>query len=139
MQGPDWFSSWYQSWVDNECRKIDFVASWTTLVSCYDQLSFIDSLDDAMRMEEFKWIVHEMNKFLTRTRNALLKCEDWTDAVDWLGNHLDSTDAVSDRKSLAYQMLRQRWILNARGSLLSTAESIEEEEDLGQGEGQWAD
>lgn len=102
----------FHDWVDNETAHLDVVASWENLCETYDQLRFTDELSDAVRLEEYKWIIKEMNKFLTRMRNKLMSCEDWMAAMVMLSQAWTPTGQtnINDRKALAYQKLRQIWI-----------------------------
>lgn len=98
-------------WVENETRALDVVASWETLCDVYRTLEFNDPLSDAMRMEEFKWIIGEMNKHLSRARKKLLTCTDPESMKDALSKMFISTEAkVSNRMDLTYHKLRQMWV-----------------------------
>lgn len=119
--------------VRNETRHLDLVASWETLCDIYDALRFHDAVSDAMRLEEFKWIIQETNKFLTRMRNGLAKAKDYRSAVEYLGNQFKSQEAkaINSRQSLAYNKLRQRWAMQLATQFSMRAEELEEEgEDL---------
>lgn len=99
-------------WIDNETMHLDVVASWESLCETYDQLRFTDELTDATRLDEYKWIIKEMNKFLTRMRSSLMKCKDWEATVMTLMKAWTPTGQtnLNDRKALAYQKLRQMWV-----------------------------
>ena len=83
MPGPESTTS-IRDWVDEETRHIDVVASWESLCDTYDTLRFTDPLSDAERLEEFRWIVQQMNSFLTKIRTKLLSCKDMEAMVDML-------------------------------------------------------
>lgn len=98
--------------IQDQTAPLDLVASWETLCDVYHTLEFSDPIGDTVRLEEFKWIIKEMNKFLTRMRNKLMSCVD-KDAVKTVleeSFHPTGKIAVDSRKSLAYQKLRQKWI-----------------------------
>jgi hypothetical protein len=99
-------------WADKECRHLDLVASWEVLLSAYDFLGFTDEIADEVRLAEFKTVIGEMNKFLTRMRNGLMKTRDIDDAVAFLTQHANTADMnnVKGRASVAYNKLKQRWI-----------------------------
>lgn len=125
--------SWLAAFIEAETRHIDLVASWETLVSMYEQLRFLDELTDRDRMEEFKWIVKEMNKFLTRARNSLGSCvkrRDSDGAMSWLIDQYSTKDAtnVTDRKSLVYAKLKQQWLHTTSNSLARITEDQTETE-----------
>ena len=64
-------------WVIEQTRHLDLVASWETLLDVYATLGFTDPINDNSRLDEFKWIIRETNKFLTRMRNGLNKAKDF--------------------------------------------------------------
>lgn len=98
-------------WVEEETRALDVVASWETLCDVYRNLNFNDPLSDAMRMEEYKWIIAEMNKHLSRARRKLLSCTDPNAMKEVLAKMFTSTGtAVTNRMDLTYHKLRQMWV-----------------------------
>jgi hypothetical protein len=101
-----------RDWVEEETRHIDVVASWENLCDTYDALRFTDPLSDAERLDEFKWVVQQMNVFLSKIRTKLLSCKDLEAMIEVLG--LSYTPAgkmdLSARRSLVYQKLKQQWI-----------------------------
>lgn len=119
-------------WVENECRALDVVASWETLCDVYRTLEFNDPLSDAMRMEEFKWIISEMNKHLSRARKKLLTCTDPESMKEVLAKMFVSTEAkVSNRMDLTYHKLRQMWVSQMIAQLETMMETIREENEDG--------
>lgn len=101
-----------RDWIDEETRHIDVVASWESLCDTYDALRFTDQLSDAERLEEYKWIVQQMNAFLSKIRTKLLSCKDMEAMIEMLGKSFTPTGKVelSTRRSLVYQKLRQQWV-----------------------------
>lgn len=98
-------------WVESETHALDLTASWETLCDAYRVLEFVDPISDAMKMEEFKWIIGEMNKHLTRARKKLLSCQDLEAMKQALETmYFSNNVSVTSRKSLTYNKLRQRWI-----------------------------
>lgn len=106
-------------WVDRETRQLDLVASWEELLNTYDVLRFIDPISDTVRLEEFKWIIREMNKFLSRMRSKLLSARGFDSMRIILLHSLNPTGKVTidGRRALAYQKLRQTWILRSINQL----------------------
>lgn len=113
-------------WVEEETRQLDVVASWESLCDTYRALEFSDPLSDTVKLEEFKWIIREMNKFLTRMRSKLMSCKDLAATMDLLEGSFVPTGKVNidGRRSLAYQKLRQRWVTR----MLMMAREIETKE-----------
>lgn len=98
--------------IDIETRHIDVVASWENLYSAYDTLRFTDHLSDNERLDEFKWVVQQMNAFLTRIRTKLLICKDIDAMLETLSQNVvpkGKTELV-ERRALVYQKLKQQWI-----------------------------
>lgn len=101
-----------REWVEEETRHIDVVASWESLNDTYDALRLTDPLSDTERLEEYKWIVQQMNSFLTKMRTKLLSCKDLETMVEMLGTNFTPMGKVdlSARRALVYQKLRQQWV-----------------------------
>lgn len=113
MQRLDSFSKdEFHDWIEQETMHLDVVASWESLCETYDQLRFNDELTDATRLDEYKWIIKEMNKFLTRMKSKLMKCKDWEASTEELSQSWTPAGQqnLTDRKALAYQKLRQMWV-----------------------------
>lgn len=113
--------------IDAETTRIDIVASWENLCGTYDVLRFSDPITDTERLEEFKWIVHQMNMFLTRTRTKLLTCRDIEAMIDLLSRSYVPVGKMelNERRALAYQKLKQQWL----SSIITRLTMMEEEND----------
>ena len=119
-------------WIENECRALDVVASWETLCDVYRTLEFNDPLSDAIKMEEFKWIIAEMNKHLKRARNKLLTCKDPDSMRETLSRMFVSTGStVTNRMDLTYHKLRQMWVSRMITQLDMMMETIKAEQEDG--------
>ena len=122
-----------REWVDEQTRHVDVVASWESLCDTYDTLRFSDSLSDVERLEEYKWIVQQMNSFLTKTRTKLMTCKDPNAITDMLTSMLTPAGKMElgTRKALVYQKLRQQWltsmIANIRVIVMEMTEADDEE------------
>jgi len=127
-----------RDWIDEETRHIDVVASWESLCDTYDALRFTDQLSDAERLEEFKWIVQQMNSFLSKIRTKLLSCKDIEAMTEMLAKSINPIGKVelAERKSLVYQKLRQRWMMTkiSELSLMQAQQEETEEEQDGWGD-----
>ena len=115
-------------WVDQQTQQIDLIASWEVLISVYSEMGFTDRMDDTTRIAEFKSVIQEMNKFMTRTRKGFGSVGDIEDAIDYLKTLIDTQGSVASRQSLVYQKLRQRWVLAAVRELVDILEKEEEAE-----------
>lgn len=128
-----------RDWVERETTHIDVVASWESLCGTYEALRFTDRLSDAERLDEYKWIVQQMNSFLSKVRTRLLSCRDIDAMLEMLGSTFTPVGKVelSSRRALVYQKLRQQWIRTSMSELEMMRlreEGKEEEEEDG-----WAD
>lgn len=131
-----------REWVEDETRHIDVVASWESLNDTYDALRLTDPLSDTERLEEYKWIVQQMNSFLTKVRTSLLSCKDTEAMVDMLTATLNPKGKVElgTRRSLVYQKLRQQWMgMTIQRLRLMMAQETEEAEEEDDGWRDWAD
>ncbi len=120
-------------WAERETRALDVVASWESLCDTYHALEFSDQLSDSVRLEEFKWIIREMNKFLTRTSSKLMSAQDIDGMKTVLMKSFNPAGQVKieGRKSLAYHKLRQRWVIQ----MLAQLDVMEQEQmELMEGE-----
>lgn len=122
-----------KDWIEEETRHIDVVASWESLCDTYDALRFTDLLSDAERLEEYKWIVQQMNSFLTKIRTKLLSCRDMEAMVEALKTSYIPAGKMdlSARRALVYQKLRQRWMGAAISQLMTMLEQQEMEDQDG--------
>ena len=134
MQSLDWSESVILAeWAEIECRHIDLIASWETLMSVYDALGFIGPDTDDAKLAEFKQIITEMNKFLTRMKNGLSNASTAETAVEYLLSNLYSTEMVKikNRPGIAYNKLKQQWVMHSIDVLrnMAVAEVEEGERD----------
>lgn len=118
-------------WIEAETRALDVVASWESLCDTYRVLEFVDPIGDSVRMEEFKWIIREMNKHLTRARRQLLSCKDSQAVRESLTEMFTPAGGtnVTGRKDLAYHKLRQMWISRMLAQLQTMEDRMKEEEN----------
>ena len=120
-----------KDWVEEETKHIDVVASWESLNETYDALRLTDLLSDAERLEEYKWIVQQMNSFLTKMRTKLLTCKDFETMIEVLGTSFTPMGKVelNARRALVYQKLRQQWVRMEMTRLQTMLAQETEEQD----------
>lgn len=125
-------------WVEIETRALDVVASWESLCDTYRALEFSDPLSDTVRLEEFKWIIKQMNQFLARQRKKLLSCRNSDAMMEALSTSFTPEGKVNidQRKALAFQKLRQRWITSMMARLNQLTIELNEMEESENG---WTD
>lgn len=125
-------------WVEQETRALDVVASWESLCDTYRALEFSDPLSDTVRLEEFKWIIKQMNQFLARQRKKLLSCRTSEAMMEVLTMSFTPEGKVNidQRKALAFQKLKQRWIVTMMARLKQLTIELKEMEESEDG---WTD
>lgn len=130
MQEPD-SRKYLDKWIEYETRKLDLIASWETLCGTYQSLGFKDDLSDSMMLEEFKWIIHEMNRFLARMRKTLSEAKNIDGAMISLQNVFGTADnvTINSRKAVAFHKLRQQWIRQSIIELGQLSNELEDEQN----------
>jgi len=105
--------------IERSCGHLDLVASWEVLLSVYETLSFVDQITDDIRLSEFREIIHETNKFLTRAKKGLRSTANVDDAIAYLNTQFNTKDSqnVRNRTQLAYNKLKQQWIVQTKYAL----------------------
>lgn len=118
-------------WAEEECRHLDLIASWEDLMSIYDALRFDGPDSDEQRLDEFKFIIAELNRFLTRMRNGLARTRGIDDAIEFLVRHVNTMDvsAIEGRKQIAYNKMKQQWV--RRSIMVLNAAKLDETADEG--------
>lgn len=97
----------YGDYVTAATESVDLVSSWTALNGVLRDLE-LENYDDERKLELFKHTVKEINRMLTRARNALLKCDGIDSAIDYLSSQMKGNiDSIED---LLYQSYKQAWI-----------------------------
>ena len=118
-------------WIEDNCRHLDLIASWDELVYIYEHMKFIDEINDSMRLDEFKSIIVETNRFLTRMKTGLLSCADLSSAIEYLKTQADTKDmgAIKTRPQVAYNRQRQQWVVQAIKVLSNTLQLMDAERE----------
>lgn len=120
-----------QEWADRNCQPVDLISSWTELVSVYKHLEFVDDLNDEQRIKEFKHVVRETNRLLTRVKNTLTTCRSIKDAIEYLSTQFapSRNSDVTDRQDVAYQALKQRFLRQSIAEMTAVYENLFESEE----------
>lgn len=116
-----------------DTEPVDMITSWTVLCDVYKQLAFIDTLTDEERIAEFKKVVKEINRFLTRARSGMLSARNDTDVIDWLVEEMKPKPQAcyDNRYQIAFYKLKQEWIAQQlrKYTWLIEQNEVEEETD----------
>lgn len=114
-----------------DTEPVDMITSWTVLCDVYKQLAFIDQLTDEERIAEFKKVVKEINRFLTRARSGMLSARTDTDVVDWLIEETKPKPQANydHRYQIAFYKLKQEWLTQQLRKYVWLIEQNEAEEE----------
>ena len=127
-------TSFLKEWTEHNCQQVDLISSWSELVGVYKHLEFIDDINDEQRIKEFKHVIRETNRLLTRVKNTLTTCLTIQDAIDYLGTQFapSRNSDVTDRQDVAYQALKQRFLRQSIVELSTVQENLfsETEEEV---------
>ena len=99
--------------VESQFRLTDFRTMFDILNSLYEAMKFHDDLSDAERIAEYKYVTQQLRKYISGRQVAILDCGSDLDKMlltveSWLS---DAPEYGDDRKTLAYNFLRDEWIL----------------------------
>lgn len=124
-------TTFLMEWTERNCQPVDLISSWTELVSVYKHLEFVDDLNDEQRIKEFKHVVRETNRLLTRVKNTLTTCLSIKDAIEYLSSQFapSRNSDVTDRQDVAYQALKQRFLRQSIVELTAIYENLFESEE----------
>lgn len=120
--------------VEGAFKLTDFRSMFDIINSVYTGLQFQDKLTDAERIAEYKYITQQLRKYISGRQEPILSCggdlEQMLRTVEaWLS---DAPEYGDDRKSLAYNFLRDEWIMetyNRIKFLINERNNVETEED----------
>lgn len=117
--------------VERQTMQLDVVASWESLCSTYEAMKFTDELSDVARLEEFKWIIGQTNKFLTRIRSLLMASKNPEGMLKILEDSQfpSGKTNLTERKMVAYQKLKQMWIAATMKQIMDVAIMTKEKEE----------
>ena len=117
-------------WIEVQTQHIDLVKSWEAICQTYSYMQFTDNITDATRIEETKWIVREINRFLTAIRKKLITCQDMGAIQEVLSQNFIPTGKVNldSRKAIIFQKYKQNWIEMMLKESMEMAMKMAEEE-----------
>jgi len=122
-------------------RARDFESMWYLLSEQYTRLGFTDPLTDQQKIDEYKWIVQQLRKYMFSKQDAILSCNsigEMIDAVDaMIGN---SAEYGEERKKVVYNFMRDHWLLEVRNYLSNMfIDIMMEDEETEEENNEWAD
>jgi hypothetical protein len=99
-------------------RARDFESMWFICKTTYENLGFEDA-SDQQKIDEFKWIVQQLRKYMFSKQDAIIGCKDidtMISAVD--GLIADAAEYGDERKVIAYNFMRDHWLFELRNYLV---------------------
>lgn len=99
-------------------RARDFESMWFICKATYESLGFNDATDQ-QKIDEYKWIVQQLRKFMFSKQDAIIGCKDldtMIEAVD--GLIADAAEYGDERKVVVYNFMRDRWLYELRNHLV---------------------
>lgn len=117
-------------------RANDFEAMWYMLKDQYKNLGFTDQMTDQQRVDEYKWIVQQLRKYMFSKQDGILDCDSVEDMVACVDKLIGTADEYGeDRKHVVYNFVRDHWLYELRNHLsnmlieMYTIEEDKEDED----------
>lgn len=124
--------------ISDNFQTFTLISRWTTLDSVYKLLHF-NYPDDQTRVDEYIWIVHQLNKFISRQETSLGKClPKLEDVLNKLNQVIENgvceikEGNQSSRAQIVYYYLRDDWLIGTK-NLINQAIQKEKEERLEDG------
>lgn len=94
----------------------DFQGMWYGINAKYKALDFKDNISDSIRIQEYKYIVHQFRRYIANKREAIMSCESAEDMIMMLNSMYDNSDEYGEeRKVVVYNFLRDDWIMEVIG------------------------
>lgn len=96
----------------------NLVGWWYQIQNKYRQFGFNDVLSDAEMIEEYDYIAHNLNKYISSHKHQIMDSGDLEQIYNELESlHAKADDGGKERKKLVYASLRDDWLINAMGNV----------------------
>ena len=91
---------------------------WFNVKQWYEALGFTDPLSDQQRIDEFKWIVQQLRKYMFSKQDVIVGHENLEGMVAEVDNLLSKAEEYGDeRKKIVYNFMRDHWLYEIRNHL----------------------
>ena len=115
-------------------RARDFESMWFSIKDIYDNLGFTDALTDQQRIDEYKWIVQQLRKYMFSKQDQVLSCDNVEGMINTIDSYIASAEEYGDeRKKVVYNFMRDHWLYEVRnhlvGMLMDMELNVEEEDE----------
>lgn len=115
--------------VNYLCELKSFEFMWANIDGYYQNM-FHDDISDEQRIDEYKYIVQQLNKYISKRKEELIKLDSMEDmagqVIVWLG---ESSQYGGSRKELVYNFLRDAWLREVLSALSTMLEQVEEQDE----------
>ena len=99
-------------------RARDFESMWFVCKASYENLGFKDATDQ-QKIDEYKWIVQQLRKYMFSKQDEILGCVDLDDMIKHVEDLIAKASEYGDeRKEIAYNFMRDHWLFELRNHLV---------------------
>lgn len=96
--------------LNRVCSIKDFENMWGYIDSYYQSM-FHDVMSDEERISEYKYIVQQLNKYISKRKEELIKLDSFDDMIGkltvWLG---EAEQYGKNRTEVVYNFIRNGWL-----------------------------
>ena len=108
----------YLKEIENIFLMPNLIGWWYPIQNKYRQFGFNDVLSDAEMIEEYDYIAHNLNKYISSHKNQVMGSGDFEQMYDELeALHAKADEGGKERKKLVYASLRDDWLVSAMGTI----------------------
>lgn len=99
-------------------RAKDFHGMWFIIKQNYEELGFSDPMTDQQKIDEYKWIVQQLRKYMFSKQDEIMACESIEDMIDFVDMLIGKADEYAEeRKKIVYNFIRDGWLYELRNYL----------------------
>lgn len=119
----------YKQTVELLFRAADFETMWMAVGNMYQYLGFTDKISDQQRIDEYKWIVQQLRKYMFTKQTTIMEKESIEDMLAAVESLIGKADEYGrERKEVVYNFMRDHWLYEVRDTLVSMRSDDEDEE-----------
>lgn len=109
-------------------RARDFEGMWFIIKNQYDELGFTDPMTDQQKIDEYKWIVQQLRKFMFTKQDDVLSCDSLESMVACVEKMIGNAEEYGDeRKKVVYNFMRDHWLYELKDHLTMLLYELQEE------------
>ena len=120
----------YRESIELLFRAADFESMWNALNNMYQYLGFTDKISDQQRIDEYKWIVQQLRKYMFTKQDSVMSKDTVEEMIDVVVGLIGKADEYGrERKDVVYNFMRDHWLYEVRDTLMSMLVDVDEEEE----------